>query len=110
MTAPKGEVAKTKDKETEELSAQWLELIRTGQGTLAETLREFIETVERVVPRVGVAKQREIVDSGLEMAQTVARAQYDAVRSIARSVVVVNVEVDTDVDVDVDVASREPSR
>jgi hypothetical protein len=115
MTAPKGEVAKTADEETKELSEQWLELIRTGQGTLAETLREFVDTVERVVPRVGVAKQREIIDSGLEMAQAIARAQYSAVRSMARSVVVVNVgvdtdvdfKVDTDVDVDVDVASRE---
>jgi predicted transcriptional regulator len=105
MTAPKAEVAKTADKETKELSEQWLELIRTGEGTLAETLREFVETVQRVVPRVGVAKQREIINSGLEMAQAIARAQYNAVRSMARSVVVVNVEVDTDVDVDVDVAS-----
>jgi len=107
MTAPKSEVAKLSDEESKELSEQWLELIRTGQGTLAETLREFVETVERVVPRVGVARQREIIDSGLEMAQAIARAQYNAVRSIARSAVVVNVEVDTDVDVDVDVASRE---
>jgi hypothetical protein len=109
MTAPKSEVAKVSDEETKELSEQWLELIRTGQGTLAETLREFVDTVERVVPRVGVAKQREIINSGLEMAQTIARAQYSAVRSIARSVVVVNVEVDTDVDVDVDVASKQES-
>ena len=107
MTAPKSEVAKTSEQESKELSEQWLELIRTGQGTMTETLREFVETVERVVPRVGVAKQREIVNSGLEMAQAIARAQYNAVRSMARSVVVVNVEVDTDVDVDVDVASKE---
>lgn len=107
MTAPKSEVAKASDVESRELSEQWLELIRTGQGTMAETLREFAETVERAVPRVGVAKQREIIESGLEMAQAIARAQYNAVRSMARSVVVVNVEVDTDVDVDVDVASKE---
>jgi hypothetical protein len=108
MTAPKAEVAKTAEGESKELSEQWLELIRTSQGTLAETLREFIGTVERVVPaRAGLAKQREIIDSGLEMAQAIARAQYNAVRSIARSVVVVNVEVDTDVDVDVDVASKQ---
>jgi len=110
MTASKAEVVETADQEAKELSEQWLELIRTGQGTLAETLSEFVETVEKVVPvSAGVAKQREIVNSGLEMAQAIARAQYSAVRSLARSAVVVNVEVDTDVNVDVDVASREPA-
>jgi len=104
MTAPNTEVAKVADEEAKELSEQWLELIRTGQETLAETLSEFVETVRRVAPSAGVAKQREIIDSGLEMAQAIGRAQYHTVRSVARSVVVVNVEVDTDVDVDVDVA------
>lgn len=54
----------------------------------------------------GLTKQREIVNSGLEMAQAMVRAQYNALRGIVHSAVLVNVEVDTDVAVDVDVASR----
>jgi hypothetical protein len=108
MSAPKTEVAKTPDEKAKELSEQWLDLARSGRETLLETVAEFVETVEKVVPvSAGIAKQRQIIDAGLEMAQVVARAQYSAVRSVARSVVLVNVEVDTDVDVDVDVASRE---
>jgi hypothetical protein len=40
------------------------------------------------------------------MAQAMVRAQYNALRGIVHSAVLVNVEVDTDVAVDVDVASR----
>ncbi|MBK5096822.1 MAG: hypothetical protein JJE01_03485 [Gemmatimonadetes bacterium] len=112
-TAKKTAVAKRTTDKTTELSEQWLELVRTGEQTAIESLREFVETVEKVVP--GPAKQREIVGSGLEMAQAVLRGQYDATRDLVRSVVVVNVNVDTDIDTDVgvevptnvDVASRE---
>lgn len=106
-TAPTA-VAKTADEKTKELSEQWLELARIGQQTAIETLREFVETVEKAVPLSsgGLTKQREIVNSGLELAQAMVRAQYNALRGIVHSAVLVNVEVDTDVSVDVDVASR----
>jgi len=108
MPAAKTAVAKTADEKTKELSEQWLELARTGQETAIETLREFVETVEKAVPLRGggLAKQREIVNSGLELTQAMVRAQYGALRGIVHSAVLVNVEVDTDVTVDVDVASR----
>jgi hypothetical protein len=100
------------DEQTTKLSEQWLELVRTGEETAIGTLREFVETVEKVVP--GPARQREIVESGLAMAQAIVHAQNNALKGLVRSVVVVNVDVDVDVDSDVgvevptnvDVASR----
>ncbi len=108
MSASESEVAKIADENAKELSEQWLDLAGTGRETLVETLAEFVETVEKVVPvSAGVAKQRQIIDAGLQMAQAVAWTPYNAVSSIARSVVLVNVKVDTEVDVDVDLASRD---
>jgi hypothetical protein len=110
MSASETDIATTADENAKQLSEQWLDLATTGRETLAETLAEFIETVEKVVPvSAGVDMQRQIIDSGLQMAQTMARIQHDALRRITHSMVLVNVEVDTDVDVDVDVASREPT-
>jgi hypothetical protein len=112
MPTKKTAVAKrTTDEKTTKLSDQWLELVRTGEETAIETLREFVETVEKVVP--GPARQREIVESGLEMAQAIFHAQNHALKGLVRSVVVVNVDVDVDTDVgvevptNVNVASRE---
>lgn len=118
MPTKKTSVAKkTTDEKSTELSRQWLELARTGEQTAIETLREFVETVEKAVPLRGggLAKQREIIDSGLEMAQVILHAQYDALRGLVRSAVLVNVGVNTNIDTDVgvevptnvDVASRE---
>jgi hypothetical protein len=101
------EIARTPEKGSRELADQWLALARAGRGTLSETVGEFVETVERVVPvRAGGAKQREVIEAGLAMAQTVALAPYTALGSLARHAILVNVTVDTDVGVDVDVASR----
>lgn len=114
-TAKNAVATKTTDEKTMELSEQWLELARVGEQTAIETLREFVETVEKVVPTP--AKQRVIINSGLELAQALVRAQYDVLRGLVRSSVLVNVNVDTDVTLDtdvdvdvptnVDVASRE---
>lgn len=106
-TAKKAVAKRTTDEKTTELSEQWLELVRTGEQTAIETLREFVETVEKVVP--GPAKQREIVGSGLEMAQAIVRAQYDALRGLARSAVLVNVDVDVDTNIDTDVGVEVPT-
>lgn len=102
MPTEKKAVAKrTTDEKSMELSEQWIEMVRTGEETAVETLREFVQTIEKVVP--GAARQREIVGSGLELAQAVLRVQYDAMRSLVRSAVLVNVNVDTNIDTDVDV-------
>ncbi len=108
MPTKKTAVAKrTTDEKTTKLSDQWLELVRTGEETAIETLREFVETVEKVVP--GPARQREIVESGLEMAQAIFHAQNEAMKGLVRSVVVVNVDVNVDTDIDSDVGVEVPT-
>jgi hypothetical protein len=114
-TAKKAVAKRTTDEKTTELTGQWLELVRTSEQTANETLREFVKTVAKVVP--GPAKQREIVNSGLEMAQAIVHAQHDALRGLLRSAVLVNVDVDVNTNIasdvgvevptNVDVASRE---
>jgi len=100
-TEKKAVAERTTDEKSMDLPEQWIELVKTGEETAVETLREFVQTVEKVVP--GAARQGEIVGSGLELAQAVLRAQYDAMRSLVRSAVLVNVNVDTNIDTDVDV-------
>jgi hypothetical protein len=89
-----------------ELPEQWIELARTGQRTAIETVRTFVETLERTLPSrgEGASRRRELVEAALELADKLAHAQYDLLRHAVASAVLVNVDVD--VDVDVDVASR----
>lgn len=117
MPTKNAEVAKaTAEQTSADLSQQWLELAMSGKDTAVDTMREFVATVEKVVP--GAAMQRRVVEAWLEMAQALVHAQNDAMRGLLRSVVTVNVNVDTDVAFDpevhvdvpttVNVASREP--
>jgi hypothetical protein len=114
-TGAGAEVAKAGEKQTA-LSDQWIGLARNGQETLAETVAEFVATVERVVPvSAGMAKQREVIESGLAVAHAIARAPYSAASGLLHNVALVNLDVETvnvgvDTSVDVDVASREPGR
>ena len=104
-TAETVPVATTAGPDTE-LSEQWLELARTGQRTAVETVRRFIDTVDHAVPLrgEGLARRREIIDGALEMADRLVHTQYDLLRHVVSSAVLVNVDID--VGVDVDVASR----
>lgn len=105
MPTEKKAVAKrTTDEKSAELSEQWTELIKTGEETAVGTMREFVQTVEKAVP--GAARQSEIVSSGLELAQAVLRVEYDAMRGLVRSAVLVNVNVDTNIDTDVTVPTN----
>ena len=92
------------DEQAAQVSQQWLELASTSRDSAVETVREFIGTVERVVP--GPAEQREIIESWLQSAQTLIHSQSDALRSILRDAVVVNVNVKVDPNVDLDVPTN----
>jgi hypothetical protein len=101
---PTAEAVPAVQAEPLELSEQWLALARTGQRTAIETVRRFVDTVDRAVPLRGggAARRRQLIDGALEMADRLLHAQVDLLRHAVNSVVI----VDVDVGVDVDVASR----
>jgi len=90
-----------------EISQQWLDLASTSKDNARDTVHEFVQTVERIVP--SPAQQREIIESWLQMAQTMVHAQSDALRSILHNAVNVNVNVDTNVHVDPEVSVDVPT-
>jgi hypothetical protein len=94
-------VEDTSAEERVDLPEQWLELAKVSQRTALETVRKFLDTVESV-PLVG---------TGVSLTGRLARAEYEALRSIVGSAVDVNVNVGVNVDVlskglHVDVLSR----
>ena len=50
-------------------------------------LRKFLETVDQVLPRLGEAPswRQQVIDSGLEMAESLVQAQYDFLRNVVHS-------------------------
>ena len=92
---------------SDEVMRQWIELTKAGKGTTIATVRGFMDTVEKVVPDVGLSKQRQVIDAAFEMTEGLIHSQYDFVRGAMRSAVLV--DVDVNVGVDVDVASRKPA-
>src|ERR1035441_9159027 len=95
---------------SDEVSKQWLALGKTSEQTALATVRKFVDIVEEAIPLdvAGVSRRLEVIDGALEMTERLVHAQYDLMRSAARSAVLVDVDVgvDVNVDVDVDVASR----
>jgi len=70
-----------------ELSEQVLESVKAGEQAALEALRKFVETVDRVLPRLGAAPswRQQVIDSGLEMAESLVQAQYDFLRNVVHS-------------------------
>ena len=74
------------DKPTE-LSEQVLESVKTGQQAALEAVRKFVDTVDQTLPSLGEAPSRrqQVIDSGLEMAESLVQAQYDFLRNVVSS-------------------------
>ena len=70
-----------------ELSEQVLESVKAGEQAALEALRKFVETVDQVLPRLGEAPswRQQVIDSGLEMAESLVQAQYDFLRNVVSS-------------------------
>jgi len=94
---------------SDEVSKQWLALVKTSEQTALATVRKFVDVVEKAIPLdvAGVSRRLEVIDAALEMTERLVHTEYDFVRNAARSAVLVDVDVGVNVDVDVDVASRE---
>ena len=74
------------DKPTE-LAEQMLESLKTGGQEAIEALRKFVDTVDKALPRLGEAPswRQQVIDSGLEMAESLVQAQCDFLRNVVRS-------------------------
>ena len=74
------------DKPTE-VSEQVLESVKSGQQAAIEAVRKFVDTVDQALPKLGEAPsvRQRVIDSGLEMADSLVQAQYNCLRTVVRS-------------------------
>ncbi|HEX6457670.1 MAG TPA: hypothetical protein VF032_02030 [Thermoleophilaceae bacterium] len=74
---------------TTELSEHVLDSIRRGEREALEAVRKFMETVDRTLParpaESGPSRRQELVDSALEMAERLVKAQYDFLTGVVHS-------------------------
>ena len=72
---------------TAELSEDVLRSLDDGARSAIEAVREFVNTVDRVLPpnSEGPSRREEVTDSALEMAQRLVNAQYDFLRKVMDS-------------------------
>ena len=69
---------------TTEVSEDMLKSLDDGARSAIESVRKFIETVDRTLPPhgEGPSRREEITDSALEMAQRLIHTQYDFLRKV----------------------------
>ena len=74
------------DKPTE-LAEQVLESLKAGGQEAIEALKKFVDTVDKAMARLdeAPARRQQVIDSGLEMAESLVQAQYDFLRNVVRS-------------------------
>lgn len=74
---------------TTELSEQVLDSIKRGEREALEAVRKFMETVDRTLParsaESGPSRREELIDSALEMAERLVKAQYDFLSGVVHS-------------------------
>ncbi len=68
-----------------ELLDEVRESARTGQHAAAEALRKFSHTVDEAIPEAVQPLRAKILDAAIELADTLAAAQYQFNRKLIRS-------------------------
>ena len=71
-----------------ELSEQTLESVEKGQRAAIEAVRKFVDTVDEKLPSIGdehPSIRQELVDAGLEMADSLVHTQYGFLREVVGS-------------------------
>ena len=75
--------------ETAKLSEEVLETVEKSQRAAIESVRKFVETVDKALPSLphgqGPSRRQEVVDSALEMADRLVHTQYDFIRKVIDS-------------------------
>jgi hypothetical protein len=81
--------ASTPIERTGELSEQVLESIKSGQREAIDAVRKFMDNVDHALPphteTGGTSRREELIDSALEMADRLVKAQYDFLRGVVHS-------------------------
>lgn len=74
-------------KRTTELSEDVLKSLDDGAQSALESVRKFVETVDRALPPhgEGPSRREEITDSALEMAQRLVHTQYEFLHKVIDS-------------------------
>ena len=87
MGRPTKEVGDGNRRQAHGTAEQVLESVKTGQQAALEAVRKFVDTVDQALPRLGEAPSRRqrVIDSGLEMAESLVQAQYDFLRNVVQS-------------------------
>ncbi len=72
---------------TTELSEAALQSIESAQRTVIEAVRNFLDTVDEMLPAIGErpSRRQEVVDAAMEMADHLVHTQYDFLRNILHS-------------------------
>jgi len=72
---------------TTELTDDVLKSLEEGAQKAIESVRKFVETVDKALPvgGDGPSRREEITDSALEMAEQLVHAQSDFLRKVVRS-------------------------
>src|SRR5208283_3360138 len=65
---------------TTELSDEVLKWLESGQRSMIEALRKFVDTVDEKLGDVHPSRRQEIIDAALEMVDRLVQAQYDLLR------------------------------
>jgi hypothetical protein len=68
---------------TTELSDELLKWLESGQRSMIEALRKFVDTVDEKLGDVHPSRRQEIIDAALEMVDRLVQAQYDLLRKAA---------------------------
>ena len=81
---------KTAAERAEQLSEEVLEQVEAGQRAAIQAVKQFVDTVDRTLPRSGddpetPSKRQDVVDAAMEMADQLVHTQYDFLRKVVRS-------------------------
>ena len=72
---------------TADLSEEVLRSVEAGQLAAIKAVRNFVDTVDEVLPVIGdrPSRRETVIDAALEMADRLVTTQYDFLRSVVRS-------------------------
>ena len=73
--------------ETADLTEGVIKAVEAGQRAAIDAVRKFVETMDKAIPEMASATQRQsVIDAALDMADKLVTTQYNFLSSIVRNV------------------------